>query len=428
MPVELNTLTASEIARRMHLGEISALAVAQACLDRVSDRDQVIKAWSFVDRMRVLDAARELDKRPDYCPLRGIPFGIKDVIDTGDQPTGYNSAIYAGHQPKADAASVTLLKRAGASILGKTVTTEFANIHPVGTRNPLDIRYSPGGSSSGSAAAVADFMVPVALGTQTAGSIIRPAAYCGIFAIKPTFGSINRAGLKFLAESLDTIGIFSRAPEDLALVLQVMSGRQPISIPNGSKPRIGICRLRQWGKTDTATEINLAVASETLARAGAIVTSFDLPDSAAVLAERHKSVMGFESARALAWEMDAFPGLISDALRVRLEDGLRVSREEYDDVRNLATIARQMLTQEMRNFDFLLTPSAPGEAPLFANGTGDSMFNRAWTLLGMPCLTVPFGKGPAGLPLGLQLVGGFEDDMKLIAWAEWVNTAMRGQQ
>ncbi|MEZ2126629.1 MULTISPECIES: amidase [unclassified Sinorhizobium] len=426
MPTELNKLTASEIARRTARGEISAREVIEACLDRIAEREDAIKAWSFIDRAQAVELAEQRDRMPTSDPLSGVPIGVKDVIDTADQPTSYNSPIYSSHRPKTDAASVALLKRAGALVPGKTVTTEFANVYPAATRNPHDVRFSPGGSSSGSAAAVADFMVPVALGTQTAGSTIRPAAYCGVFAIKPTFGSINRAGLKFLAESLDTIGIFSRTPEDLALVLTVLSGRNSVPMAPDRRPRIGIVQDEHWKTAADTTQANLELACERLARAGAAITVFAMPAGSEDLSDRHKSIMGFESARALAWEMDNFPDLLSDALKARLEDGWGVGREEYDAVRHLAKSCRRAFAQNMQNYDFLLTPSAPGEAPLATAGTGDSVFNRSWTLLGVPCVNVPFGLGPLGLPLGLQLIGKFDDDMSLIAWADWVHTVLPG--
>jgi Asp-tRNA(Asn)/Glu-tRNA(Gln) amidotransferase A subunit family amidase len=422
MSIELNKITASDIAHQIRQGTDVSGGVARACLDRIAEREASVNAWAFVAGEQP-DGANGQSR----CgALYGVPVGVKDVIDTADQPTRYNSAIYASHRPAADAASVALLKRAGARILGKTVTTEFANIHPAATRNPHNLAHSPGGSSSGSAAAVADFMVPVALGTQTAGSVIRPAAYCGVFAIKPTFGSINRAGMKSLAESLDTIGIFSRAPKDLALVLGVLSGRQTTHLVPGFKPRIGLCRTPQWDRADEVTRVNIEQAAEKLARAGAVVSEFEMPKGAEDLCDRHKSIMGFESARALAWELDNAPHLLSEALRHRLEDGWRVTRDEYDSVRLASAECRRSLADRFTRFDFLLTPSAPGEAPLASAGTGDSLFNRVWTLLGVPCVNVPFGKGAASLPLGLQLVGSHDDDMRLIACADWVNAALHG--
>ena len=273
------SLSATEAARRIERGELTSVALTSECLERIAERDEQLRAWAFVNRDYALAQARALDRGPRRGLLHGIPFGIKDAIDTAELPTEYNSPIYRGHRPKADAACVMALKSAGAVILGKTVTTEFANNHPALTRNPHNPAHTPGGSSSGSAAAVADFMVPAALGTQTGGSVIRPAAYCGVAALKPSFGSINRAGLKMVAESLDTIGVFAREVEDLALSLEALSGRaRPDFASFDGKPRVGLCRTPRWALADAATQANLESAAQRLAQAGAQVRSyFDLP-------------------------------------------------------------------------------------------------------------------------------------------------------
>ena len=404
----------------MRPGETTAEALVTACLERIAERDETVRAWAFVDRAAALAQARALDRMPRRSRLHGVPFGIKDIIDTADLPTEYNSPIYRGHRPHADAACVTLLRQAGCVILGKTVTTEFANNHPSQTRNPHNSAHTPGGSSSGSAAAVADHMVPFALGTQTGGSVIRPAAYCGSFAIKPSFGAINRAGTKFLAESLDTIGIFARSAGELALAMEVLSGRAPAS-PSG-KPRIGLCRTPRWSLADAAVQATVEEAARSLAKAGAQVRDFELPAGSADLFDRHKVIMGYETARALGWEYWNHREQLSATLRARLDEGWKVPRADYDAMRSHARRLRRQLAQELREVDFLLTPSAPSEAPASLASTGDPVFNRAWTLLGVPCVTVPRGKGPHGLPLAVQLVGAHEADMPLLAWAEWLAT------
>jgi Asp-tRNA(Asn)/Glu-tRNA(Gln) amidotransferase A subunit family amidase len=424
MTKELHELSAAQAARAIEVGEITAEGLAMSCLERVAERDHAVGAWAFVDRKSILERARALDLGPRRGRLHGVPLGIKDVIDTADQPTEYNSPIYVGHQPRADAACVSLLRRAGGLILGKTVTTEFANIHAGQTRNPHNLAHTPGGSSSGSAAAVADFMVPLSLGTQTAGSIIRPAAYCGVFAIKPSFGSINRAGIKFVAESLDTIGLFARTADDLALTLEVLSGRPSLEV-GAAKPRIGLCRTQRWEDADSATKVHFESAAVRLVRDGVDVRDFPIPVDVEQLVDRHKLIMGYESARALAWEYTNFPDKISRDLKSRLDEGWMVSRAEYESVHRTASSCRRRLVDEMREFDFLLTLSAPGEAPASITRTGDSLFNRAWTLLGNPCVTVPFGMGLNGLPLGLQLVGAFGSDMALLAWASWMDEALK---
>lgn len=399
-------------------------ALVSACLERISQREREVHAWAWIDPAKALDEARQRDQEAPRSPLHGVPVGIKDVIDTADMPTEYNSPIYRGHQPKWDAACVTLLRRAGCVILGKTATTEFANNHPAPTRNPHNLQHTPGGSSSGSAAAVADRMVPLALGTQTGGSVIRPGAYCGVAACKPSFGSINRAGLKFVSESLDTIGVFARAAQDLGPLLQVLTGRAAASQPT-AKPRIGLCRTPRWRDADAETQANLDQAAQLLARAGAQVRDVELPSGSQALFDRHSAIMGYESARALAWEYTQFPQQISSTLRPRLEAGWKVTRQDYDEVRSIARDCRRRLADQLREVDFLLTPSAPGAAPASLASTGDAVFNRAWTLFGVPCVTLPFGKAANGLPLAVQLVGAFDDDMKLVEWAQWTESRLR---
>ena len=399
-------------------------ALVSACLERIAKREPEVHAWAYLDAERALAEARQRDAEAPRSPLHGVPVGIKDVIDTADMPTEYNSPIYRGHQPKWDAACVALLRRAGCVILGKTATTEFANNHPAPTRNPHNLAHTPGGSSSGSAAAVADRMVPLALGTQTGGSVIRPGAYCGVAACKPSFGSINRAGLKFVSESLDTIGVFARKVDELGPLLHVLTGR-PLSETPSAKPRVGLCRTPRWSEADGETQANLEGAAQALAKAGAQVRDFDLPKGSAALFDRHSAVMGYESARALAWEYTQYPEQISSNLRPRLEAGWRVTRQDYDEVRGIARSCRRQLAEQLREFDFLLTPSAASAAPASLASTGSPVFNRAWTLFGVPCVTLPFGAAANALPLGVQLVGAFDQDMALLEWAKWAARQLR---
>jgi Asp-tRNA(Asn)/Glu-tRNA(Gln) amidotransferase A subunit family amidase len=421
------SLSLSEAARRIERGELTAEALVSACLERIAERDGELRAWAFVDRDYALAQARALDRGPRRGLLHGVPFGIKDAIDTAGLPTEYNSPIYRGHRPKADAACVMALKQAGAVILGKTVTTEFANNHPAQTRNPHNRAHTPGGSSSGSAAAVADFMVPASIGTQTGGSVIRPAAYCGVAALKPSFGAINRAGLKMVAESLDTIGVFAREVEDLGFAFEALSGRMKPDLASfDGKPRIGLCSTPRWALADAATQANLEAAAQRLAQAGAQVRSYNMFPESEDLFDRHKVIMGFETARALAWEYLTYPDKVSSSLKPRLDEGWKVTRPAYDKMRATAERCRRVLAHDMREFDFLLTPSAASEAPASLASTGDPVFNRAWTLLGVPCVTLPHGRGPKGLPLGVQLVGAFDGDAALLGWARWAGRALGG--
>ena len=266
-------------------------------------------------------------------------------------------------------------------------------------------------------------MVPLALGTQTGGSVIRPAAYCGTFAIKPSFGSINRQGVKQVAESLDTVGVFARSAEDLGLALEILSGRRALA-PGDARPRVGLCRTPRWDSAERDTQANLEDAARALGRAGAKLRDFELPEGSVELFDRHRVVMHYEAARALAWEYENHPQEISRSLKPRLDDGWTVTREDYDEVREIARRSRRALAEAMREVDFLLTPGAAGEAPASLASTGDPVFNRAWTLFGVPCVGVPRGRGAHGLPLAIQLVGAMDADMALLAWAQWVAKAV----
>ena len=419
-PSQLNRLSAAEAARRIARKELTSEKLVAACLERIAAREPEVKAWAYLNRDAALVQARALDREKPRSPLHGVPIGIKDVIDTADMPTEYNSPIYRGHQPSWDASCVALLRRAGCVILGKAVTTEFANNNPSHTRNPHNLTHTPGGSSAGSAAAVADFMVPLALGTQTGGSTIRPAAYCGAVGYKPSFNTINRAGLKFVSESLDTIGIIARSAEDAALCVHVLSDRALADFSAAARaPRIGVYRSSRWQEADDATRAQIEAAAAALAKAGARVSDAVLPESVERLYDVHNDVMGYEAARTFAWEYANHLDKISPNLRKRLDEGWALPRAKYDAARECARVARRTLAERMNDYDFLLTPSAPSEAPARLDTTGNSLFNRIWTLLGVPCVTLPCGKGPKGLPLAVQLVGCMDADSELLAWSDW---------
>ncbi len=416
-------MSAARAAREIEEGRLTSEALVQACLQRIREREPQIGAWACYDAESALRQARALDRMAPGLrgPLHGIPVGVKDVLDTADMPTTYNSPIYQGHRPAWDAACVAATRHAGGIVLGKTMATEFANNHPAPTRNPRDLQRSPGGSSSGSAAAVADFMVPLAIGTQTGGSIIRPAAFCGVVGYKPTFGAINRAGLKAVAESVDTIGVIARSVEDAALFIHAVSGRRlPDFDDQPPPPRIGFCRSPYWEHADEATRNLLETSASRLARAGAKVRDFALPPEVASLYTEQDAIVYFETARALAYEFHRFPGKISAALSGRLEQGWRYSCEDYDAAQRHAEAARIMLAAQMEGYDILLTPSAHGEAPRWRQPIGDSLFNKNWTLLGLPCVTIPCGTGPSRLPLGVQIVGPRHADARTLRYAHWV--------
>jgi amidase len=351
---------------------------------------------------------------------------FKDVIDTAGMPTGYNSPIYRGYVPRTDAACVAMVRRAGGIVLGKTVTTEFASRTPGPTRNPHNLAHTPGGSSSGSAAAVADFMSPLAFGTQTGGSNIRPAAYCGIVGYKPSFGTINRSGLKQLAESLDTIGVMGRTVADCALLVNAVSGRPipPLHEGNGAAPRIGLCRTSRWQDASADTQKVLADAAAALRKRGACVTDVELPQDFDRLYDEQLLIMSFEAARSLAHERFTHPELLSDHLRNMLEKHWTMPREPYAAAMCHARECRHAFARLFEEIDVLLTPSAPGEAPEGITSTGSSLFTRNWTVLGAPCVTIPAGRGAQGLPLGVQIVGRYDDDARVLQSAQWVANAL----
>jgi Asp-tRNA(Asn)/Glu-tRNA(Gln) amidotransferase A subunit family amidase len=423
-----NQLGAAEAARLIAARKLTSESLVASCLERIKARDAEVKAWTCCDPEFALRQARALDRaaRP-LGPLHGVPIGFKDVLDTVDLPTEYGSPIYRGFRPRWDAACVALARAAGAVLLGKCATTEFANNHPAPTRNPHNLAHTPGGSSSGSAAAVADCMVPAAFGTQTGGSTIRPAAYCGIVGYKPTFSLINRAGLKFVAESLDTIGLYGRNVEDVALLAHAVSGLESPSFaePPPAAPRIGLQRTPRWDQADAAAQSALESAARALAKAGAQVRDLDLPADFNELYEEHTAIMGFEEAQAFAYEYSRHAPLLSDTLRGRIEEGKRTSRADYESAMRHARACRDRVDRTFAEIDFALTLSAPGEAPRGLTSTGSSLFNRTWTLLGVPCINVPYGTGPNRLPLGVQLIGAAGSDATILRWAHWAYGALR---
>lgn len=416
-------MTAVEARAAMAAGRLSPVALMESCLARIADREPAVGAFAWLEPARALAAAAKADATK---PLGGLPIGVKDVIDTADYPTSYGSPIWAGFRPRGDAACVAWAKAAGGVVAGKTVTTEFAVRYPGPTRNPANLAHTPGGSSSGSAAAVADGMVPLAFGTQTAGSIIRPAAYCGIVGYKPTYGTISRIGMKIMADSLDTMGVMARTVADCALFAGAVSGRD-LGDParaTGAAPRIGLCRSPAWTAAQPETAALMERAASALAKAGATVTARELPPPFAALEEAHPAIMNIESARSIGWELTTQRHLVSAVLRERLEPALAERPEVLDQALATARACIDAVPAAMEGVDVLVTPSAPGEAPEGIAWTGDPAFNFIWTTLRVPCVTVPVGTGPKGLPLGIQIVGRAGDDRAVLAWAAWVQNAL----
>jgi Asp-tRNA(Asn)/Glu-tRNA(Gln) amidotransferase A subunit family amidase len=419
-------LSARDAASEIAAGRLGAEALVRACLERIWAREPVVGAWHHLDPEAALAAARHCDRSGPSGPLHGIPIGVKDLIDTVDMPTGYGSAIYQGHRPASDAACVALARAAGAIVLGKTVTTEFACFTAGKTANPRNPAHTPGGSSSGSAAAVADSMVPLALGTQTAGSVIRPAAFCGCVGFKPSFGVIPRAGVKALCDSLDTIGTMARNVADAAFFAGVLGGRpalREIAMPTDA-PRFGFYRTPMWEEAEPGTAAALDHARAALERAGARVVEVAVPPEHQRLTAAQDTVMGFELVRGLAYERLRHSAQLSPRLGQLLDAGMGVGADAYDAALAETAAARAGLDGFFGSCDAMLVPAAPGEAPEGLGYTGNPVFSRMWTLLGVPCVTVPAIWGASGLPTGIQLVGRIGHDAELMAAALFAERAL----
>jgi Asp-tRNA(Asn)/Glu-tRNA(Gln) amidotransferase A subunit family amidase len=443
-------LSAREAARQIAARQLTAEALVAAYLERIAAREGIVGAWEFLDPDQALAAARQRDSEAPRGPLHGVPIAVKDLIDTCDMPTAYGSPIYRGHRPVADAACVALARAAGAIVLGKTVTTEFATFTPGKTANPHNPAHTPGGSSSGSAAAVADGMVPLGFGTQTAGSVIRPASFCGCVGYKPSFGLINRTGVKPLSDSLDTVGVYARNVEDAAFFAGVLTERPALRqlqlgalripgsgipfrgerpalrrlAPSPATPHFGLYRMPSWAEAEPAAAAALDAARAALERAGAQVEELAAEPEHAGLTEAQDKIMGYEICRALADERIRHSAELSPRLAQLLDAGMAVGAEEYDAACAIAATARAGLGRFFGGCDAILTPAAPGEAPAGLGYTGDPVFNRMWTLLGTPCVAVAALWGVSGLPTSVQLVGRVGDDARLLACAAVVEQAL----
>ena len=417
----LNQLTATEIVQAIGSGKATCEAVVRACLDHIAERDPAVRAWQFIDADLALKQARALDSRGSSGQLHGVPVGFKDIIDTHDMPTEYGSPIYAGHQPVNDAACVALTRKAGGVVMGKTVTTEFANRYPGKTMNPFDPQRTPGGSSSGSAAAVGDFMVPLAIGTQTTASTLRPASFCGCVGFRPTWGDLRAVGVKEAAGSLDTLGLIARSVEDIALFRDVLVGCPSEPLPETAAPRIGFCRTPLWDQADATTQASLEGLAQRLASAGAPVKDVTLPDEFARIPDAHQWISSFEFSRNFTWEIENHWEKISETLRNnRLKHGLSCSFEQYREARTFAEDCRARVSDALGDCDVLLVPAAAGEAPIGLNSTGNAAFCTIWTTVHVPAMTLPLFRGPNGLPVGAQFVARRNEDRKLMAACRWV--------
>lgn len=437
----LNWLSACDAAQAIRDGSISAEALVGTCLARVREIDAQVQAWAFLDPEHALAQARAADElRKSGAPtgsLHGVPVGIKDIFDTADLPTEDGTVLHAGRTPGGDATIVARLRAAGAVIMGKTVTTELATYSPGKTRNPHNAAHSPGGSSSGSAAAVACGMVPLAIGSQTNGSVIRPAAYCGVYGFKPTHGLISRHGALKLSRALDHVGVFARSIEDVALVCEELVAhdehdpdtRPMARIPFANitaeepplPPRLALVKTPLWDRTEPETR---EAFEELAAHLGDRIEEFTLPDNVRDVLQWHRTVMEAEMAANLAAEYEKGRDKLSESLRAQLERGRQLSAYDYQVALARVPQVIEGLKRIFNRYDAILTPSAAGTAPRGLQSTGDPMFCTLWTFAGMPALNLPLMQGENGLPLGVQLVGPRNGDARLLRTARWLVTAV----
>ena len=420
---DLFRLTASEAAAKIREGKLTSEALVRSCLERIDARESQVKAWVHLDRDFALAQARQCDRSASRGPIHGVPFAAKDIMDTADLPTEYGSPIYKGNRPKADAACVALSRAAGGVLLGKTVTTEFASRSPLGnTTNPHNPAHTPGGSSSGSAAAVGDFMVPLAFGTQTVGSVIRPASFCGCIGYKPSFGEVSTQGVKQNTASFDTVGLFARAAEDLALFRAAVTGfpAKPLADVPVNQLSIGFCRTIFWDRAEAYTKKFLEDAAGALAKAGAKLCEVTLGKPFEHFETVGRRINDYEFTRGLTWERQHHWELLSKFQRDKFAGWLNISYEQYREAEDALAKCRIELADAMKNLDLLLTPSAPGEAPAGLASTGDTSFNILSTWTYTPCITLPVFTGPSGLPVGIQLIGHRNQDHRLLEGAQAV--------
>ena len=418
----LNRLSATEAAKAIAAGEIKSEALVEACLDRIAERDATLHAWVFVDRELALKQARAGAKGV----LGGIPVGVKDVIDTADMPTEYGSVLHKGHRPAKDSACVAATRGAGGVILGKTATTEFASPWQKGVRNPHDLERTPGVSSSGSAAAVADFHVPLAFGTQTGGSTVRPAAYCGIYGLKASLDGIDRGGIRHLKPSIDTLGVFARSLDDVALFMAGLTGKPTASLdlPAGTKPRIGICRTPEWDKAEPATVEAIERSKKALEKVGAAVDEVSVPHGFDDVMHAFRIITTRENLRTLMDEINRGEETLNPWIREGLAAARQVGPTDYEFANVGAGFYRRRFAATFETHDALLTPSANGEAPKGLEGATLGAFNSFWTWMYGPALNIPAFTGPNKMPIGVTLVGKQGEDARLLATARWIERAI----
>lgn len=415
-------LSLLDLLRRIDAGHISAQSALSHCLDLIEAREYAVRAFTHIDTHAAAAA---------QGPLRGIAVGVKDIIDVAGMPTGMGSPIYRDNVARADASITAMLRRAGGTPLAKTTTTAFAFLDPTETLNPHNPAHTPGGSSAGSAAAVGAGMLPLAIGTQTGGSVIRPASYCGTAAIKPSFRLLPTVGVKCYSWALDTLGLFAASVPDLAYALAALGERPDLRLPDDRAPdsaaglRIGLLMQDFAGPPEDDSAAALDAAVKAIEADGAQVTPVSAPEALAAAYNVHGIIQDYESARALAWEYDAHRDQLPPILGETLDAAQHVPAGAYDEARRTAHQARREAKSFMREYDALLTFASPGSAPEGLASTGESRFNRLWTLMGVPAVNVPGFRNAAGLPAGVQIVTGFGRDDKALQVAACVESALQ---
>ncbi len=439
---DLAGLSATEAAEKIRSGALTSTRLVEACLERIAARDDEIHAFAHLDPELALAQAYAADRQQDsgeaLPPLHGVPVAVKDVIDARGLPCEYGSPIFEGRAPFEDASCVRQLREAGAIIIGKTVTAELASLTPGPTRNPHNPAHTPGGSSSGSAAAVAAGMAPIALGTQTAGSVLRPASYCGVYGFKPTRGLISRSGILLQSHTLDTVGIIARSLDDIALAVDCMAAQDPldeVSYPRARlslrklsmqsrafPPRLAFCKTPAWGFAEDVTRDAFA---ELIPSLGDHCIELDLPEACRPILEYQAQVQLAENAHHYGPLYEDHPDALSAGMLDRLKQGLIITARDYLRAERARDIMNEIFEMRYDGFDAVLCPASTGPAPRGIDKTGNPVFNGLWTYLGVPALSIPLFDD-SGLPFGLQLVGRRYEDGRLLRAARWLVSHLQG--
>ena len=429
--------TLAETIAALRDGTFSAEQVVESCLGRIEEVDGDVQAWAFLDPDYARAQARAIDQARSegvpMGPLHGLPVGVKDIFDTADMPTEDGTVLHAGRRPERDSTAVALLREAGAVIMGKTVTTELALFGPGKTHNPRDPARTPGGSSSGSAAAVASGMVPLAIGSQTNGSTIRPASFCGVVGFKPGRGLISRKGVLTLSRTLDQVGVFAGSLDDAALIAEVLMAydpndaemrprarprlRETLAEEPPMPPKLAFAKTPVWSHAEGDTKEAFAELMEVL---GDGAQEVELPSMFEQAVEVHRAIQDAEAAVNYAPEYEKGRDRLSAKLREIIEHGQQVGAGDYIRAVGRIALLRDSLDEYFDHYDAFLTPAAPGEAPVGLDSTGNPIFCTTWTLLGMPAISLPLLTGSNGMPIGVQLVGQHGQDARLLRTARWL--------